>query len=207
MIALSILASLSLVASDAASAAPDAQPDWRQKATEADQKRIEEWRKALAKGTEGAVAAGESEKLNRRAPLFDPEATLSGSMLPPGLYNCSVTKLGGNPDRGLPYIAYPAFRCRVVKQGNRYQFTKLTGSQLTSGWIYPEGDQQSVYVGTGFYGHEDRARPYGESEKRDEVAVLHRIGKQRWRMVFPYPYYESVVNVMELTPVRANPAR
>lgn len=204
MIALSIFASLTLIASNTATAVPVAEPDWRDKATEADQKRAGQWREALTKGIDGVVGAGEAEKLTSRGSLFEPDAGLSSSMLPAGLYNCSVTKLDGKPDGGLPYIAYPAFRCRVVKQGDRYQFTKLTGSQMTAGWIYPDGDKQSVYIGTGFYGYEDKAAPYGQSEKRDEVAVIHRVGKQRWRMVYPFPYYESVVNVMELTPVRAS---
>ncbi|SIN87019.1 protein of unknown function [Parasphingorhabdus marina DSM 22363] len=204
---LSLIASAALIAAGSAATTPVAEPDWRERATEADQKRVAGWREALTSGTEGAVAAGQSEKLTSRTPLFDPDAGLERSMMPAGLYHCSLTKLGGEPDRGLPYIAYPSFRCRVVRQGNRFQFTKLTGSQLTAGWIYQDGDRQSVYVGTAFYEYEDRAAAYGQSEKRDQVAVVHRIGNQRWRMIYPFPYYESVVNVMELTPVRLSLSR
>lgn len=121
--------------------------------------------------------------------------------MPAGLYNCSITKLSGPADEGLTYVAYPAFRCRVKNEGGRLHFTKLSGSQRTTGWIYQASKRHSVYLGTSFYGYEDKAVPYGGTAERDQAAVVHRIGKSRWRMIFPYPYYESVVDVMELTPL------
>jgi hypothetical protein len=44
--------------------------------------------------------------------------------------------------------------------------------------------------------------PYGQCAKRDQAAVVQRIGINRWRMIFPFPAYESKVDVMELTPVK-----
>lgn len=174
---------------------------WKTVATDDDQERIYGWVEALYSGVSVAELAGEGQKIKQRTGLFDADAPLDDGAMPAGLYNCTITKLGGPDDAGLPYIAYPAFRCRVTEESGRLHFTKLTGSQRTAGWIYHASKRNSVYLGTSFYGYEDKAVPYGETKERDQAAVVQRIGINRWRMVFPYPYYESVVDVMELTPI------
>lgn len=174
---------------------------WKKVATDADQDRIYNWVGALYSGVSVAKLAGEGEKVKQAKGLFEADATMEDSALPAGLYNCAITKLSGPDDRGLPFIAYPAFRCRVTQDDSRLHFTKLTGSQRTTGWIYRASDRHSVYLGTSFYGYENKAVPYRETKERDQAAVVQRIGASRWRMVFPNPYYESVVDVMELTPV------
>ena len=105
---------------------------WKKVATADDQDRIYSWAGALDIGVSAAVKAGEGEAINRQAGLFETDAALENSALPPGLYNCAITKLGG-PDDSLPLVAYPAFRCRVNANDGRLHFTKLTGSQLTTG--------------------------------------------------------------------------
>ncbi len=180
---------------------PHPESQWRDLATAADQKRLDDWQKALKIGRDGAVQGSEGDKLAARNPLFEDAAALPDSNIPAGLYACSVTKLGGDPTGGLPYIAYPAFRCRVTVDANGRHFTKLTGSQRTIGWIYEAGTRHSIYLGTLIYGYEDSLTPYGKTEERDQAAVVQRIGPKHWRMVFPYPYYESRANVMELTPI------
>lgn len=174
---------------------------WRQLATQDDQDRIDKWKEALKLGRDGADADGHASHLAKRAPLFDTDAALPDSNIPAGLYHCSITKLDGDPTGGLPYIAYPAFRCRVVIDNGRRHFTKLTGSQLTIGWIYEAGPRRSIYLGSSIYGYEDSLVSYGKTKERDDAAVVQRIGPKRWRMVFPFPFYESKVDVMELTPV------
>lgn len=175
---------------------------WKKIATKADQSRLYQWIDALNAGQFGAVRAGEGEKVADPLGLFGINAVSGNSDIPEGLYNCAITKLGGPGGKRLPFIAYPAFKCRVKEEGGRKHFTKMTGSQRTVGWIYPASKRHSIYLGTLFYGYEDKAVPYGQSKERDQAAVLQRIGKDRWRMVFPWPYYESVVDVMELTPIK-----
>lgn len=174
---------------------------WKKAATADDQDRIYSWVEALYSGVSVAEIAGEGEKIKQGKGLFDSDALMADGAIPSGLYNCAITKLGGPDDSGLPFIAYPAFRCRVTEDDGRLHFTKLTGSQRTVGWIYRASNRHSVYLGTSFYGYENKAVPYGETKERDQAAVVQRIGTGRWRMVFPYPYYESAVDVMELTPI------
>lgn len=182
--------------------APHAKSLWREQATEADKRRLESWETALNIGRDGVINGSDAVEIKKRAPLFEHSAAMPNSNIPAGLYNCSITKLDGNPDGGLPYIAYPAFKCRVVDMGNRKHFTKLTGSQMTIGWIYKASRNHSIYLGTLMYGYENVLTPYGKEKDRDQAAVVQRIGKNRWRMIFPYPYFESQVDVMELAPVK-----
>jgi len=180
-----------------------AETSWQEAATEHDRNRILKWKDALREGREqaGTTAEGRAAIL-ARAPLFSDSYREEYAALSAGLYNCSVTKLGDKGSIGLPYIAYPAFKCRVVDFGSRKHFTKLTGSQRSIGWIYKDTKTQSVFLGSLIYGYEDRLVPYGKTKERDQAAVVQRIGPKRWRMVFPFPYYESRVDVMELTPVK-----
>ncbi|MEP2102915.1 MAG: DUF4893 domain-containing protein [Parasphingorhabdus sp.] len=180
---------------------PHPESRWRDLATTADQKRLDDWKQALKVGRDGAVQGGEGNKLASRDPLFEEDAALPDSIIPAGLYACSVTKLDGDPTGGLPYIAYPAFRCRVTVDGDRRHFTKLTGSQRTIGWLYEAGTRHSIYLGSLIYGYENALIPYGKTAERDQVSVVQRIGPNHWRMVFPFPYYESKADVMELVPI------
>lgn len=173
---------------------------WPEQATAADAARLDRWEEALEIGRAGVVGAGEGAILSARSPLFKTGAALANSDIPQGLYNCSITKLDGDPDGGLPYIAYAPFKCRVVDQNGRKHFTKLTGSQRTIGWIDKVDKKQSAYLGTLIYHYEDALVSYGQTAKRDQAAVVQRIGPNRWRMVFPFPAYESKADVMELTP-------
>ncbi|GAB5488489.1 MAG: hypothetical protein Pars2KO_20590 [Parasphingorhabdus sp.] len=175
--------------------------EWAKQATQSDVVRIEQWRKSLEAGVKEAIRTGHGREISKRAPLFADSVGKRDLALPDGKYHCSITKLGGSEGGGLPYIAYPKFRCMVTRVGKRLQFTKLTGSQMTSGWIYMPNRTTGIYLGTSYYGYEDRAPKYGSDEKRDDAAIVERIGEHRWRMIFPDPYYESVVDVMELTPI------
>jgi hypothetical protein len=33
------------------------------------------------------------------------------------------------------------------------------------------------------------------------AGVVERIGNQRWRLVLPYPHFESTIDIVELVPV------
>jgi hypothetical protein len=34
------------------------------------------------------------------------------------------------------------------------------------------------------------------------IGIIVRVGDNRWRLVFPRPHYESLLDVIELTPIR-----
>jgi len=108
-------------------------------------------------------------------------------------------KVGAKTEGMLNYVAYPAFRCRI-EAGATQRFTKLTGSQRPVGLVYPADAMRQVFLGTLVLGDETQAYQYGRDEDRDLAAWVERIGDNRWRMLFPYPHYESTLDVIELTP-------
>jgi uncharacterized protein DUF4893 len=97
-------------------------------------------------------------------------------------------------------VVYPPFDCRIRSTGGRTRFAKLTGSQRPIGRLLPYLPDRMVFLGTLQLGDETRALEYGRDQDRDMVGILERIGDRRWRLVFPYPHFESTVDVLELVP-------
>lgn len=173
--------------------------DWRTVATEQDRQRLRDWRTAFTSAREQAVAGGNAADLEREGALLQPDAALGGP-IPNGEYSCRVVKVGAKNDGLLNYVAYPAFRCRISQQGNVQHFDKLNGSQRPHGAIYPADQLRGVFLGTMVLGDETIAYQYGRDLERDMAGWVERIGETRWRLVFPYPHYESTIDVIELVP-------
>ena len=185
-----------------AKAAPCPKPsdsDWREVATADDRTRLRSVRDAWTAGLsqarghdDGAIAANPA--------LFDPDRVQAARLPPAGTYRCRVFKLGAQGSYGLPFVAYPAFTCRVDQAGKLLRFAKLTGSQRPVGTIYPDGDARGVFLGTLVLGDERAPLRYGQDRERDMVGAVEQIGPQRWRLVLPSPAFESLIDVVELVP-------
>jgi hypothetical protein len=127
-------------------------------------------------------------------------ATVGEVPIPNGDYRCRVIKLGARTPGLLDYIAYPPFRCRIRQERGLQGFAKLTGSQRQVGLIFPGDALRQVFLGTLVLGDERRAMQYGRDRERDLAAFVEKVGPNRWRMVMPYPAFESVTDVIELVP-------
>jgi hypothetical protein len=68
--------------------------------------------------------------------------------------------------------------------------------------IYPDSTRRMIFLGTLQLGDERRSLRYGVDSERDMAGLVERIGDRRWRVVFPRPTFESIVDVLELVPVR-----
>jgi hypothetical protein len=79
-------------------------------------------------------------------------------------------------------------------------FVKLTGSQRPVGRLFADGDRRLVFLGTLQLGDEQGVLRYGHDRQRDMIGLLERIGERRWRLAFPYPAFESTLDVIELVP-------
>jgi len=180
--------------------------DWQRVATPADRARLREWRTAFISGLAEARAAGHGSDVAREGRLLDPDAGRSAGRLPPGEYRCRVIKLGSKGEVGLGYVAYPNFACRVDDEGEVASFKKLTGSQRPVGVILGDA-RRLVFLGTLVLGDEKRALDYGRDPDRDMIGAVEAIGDGRWRLILPYPHYESVIDVIELVPVAPAPPR
>jgi len=176
---------------------------WRQVATEDDRRRLREWREAFVEALAEARSAGHGAEIDREGPLLTPDAALGGAALPSGDYRCRTLKLGSQGEGGLEFVPYPAFRCRVARAvDGSLQLTKLSGSQRPIGRLYPEHDTRVIFLGTMQLGDETRVISYGRDRERNMAGIVERIAEDRWRLVLPYPHFESTLDVIELVPER-----
>ncbi|RJF93486.1 DUF4893 domain-containing protein [Sphingomonas cavernae] len=177
--------------------------NWRVVATAEDRKRIGQWRTAFTQALGQARAAGHSAEIATEGALLDPDAALAGVEIPKGDYRCRVIKLGAARAGMGAFTRYPAFACRVEDEGEVSSFAKMSGSQRPVGLIFDNDTQRQIFLGTMMLGDERRAIDYGRDADRDMAGAIERIGPARWRMILPYPRFESVMDVIELVPVSA----
>lgn len=174
--------------------------DWRLVATADDRDRLRDWRDAFVDGLREARAAGHGADIAKEGPLLDPDSALGGGPIPNGNYRCRMTKLGAKSEGLLPYVAYPAFACRVRQEKDLQGFAKLTGSQRQVGVIFPGDALRQIFLGTLLLGDEARSMQYGRDFDRDVAGFVERIGPSRWRLIMPRPHFESDIDVLELVP-------
>ncbi len=176
------------------------QPGWRDVITDPDHGRLRGWRRALVDSLATARSSGNGAQIDAEGQLLDPDISLDGATPPVGFYRCRVIKLGGKGDNHHSFIAYPAHRCQVRPSGSSYKLVDLDGLQRPSGRLYPDGPSRSVFLGTMILGDEMKPIGYGRDPDRDMVGAVQRVGDKRWRMLMPYPAWESTMDVMELVP-------
>jgi hypothetical protein len=174
--------------------------DWRQVVTEGDHERLRNWREAWVFALRQADKAGHASKIAAEGPLLQPDAALGGATIPNGNYRCRMIKLGAKSEGLLDYVAYQPFACRIKQERDLQGFAKLSGSQRQVGLIFPNDQLRQVFLGTLVLGDESRAMQYGTDRDRDLAGYVERIGPNRWRLVMPYPRFESLVDVLELVP-------
>jgi hypothetical protein len=195
-----ILALAVLILSACATTPGPAITDWRAVATASDRERMREWRTAFARAIEQARKAGHGADIAKEGALLDPDAALGPVPIPNGSYKCRVIKLGAKSPGLLDHIAYPAFDCRIGQQGGLQTFNKLTGSQRHTGLIFADSALRQAFLGTLVLGDETQAMQYGRDRERDVAGWVERVGDHRWRLVLPYPHFESTLDVVELIP-------
>ncbi|WP_375398076.1 DUF4893 domain-containing protein [uncultured Sphingomonas sp.] len=176
--------------------------DWRRVATPADRARLRNLRQGWIAALDRLRAAGQGKALAAEGALFDPDRVLAGAVPPPGNYRCRVFKLGANGSAMRDFTAYPALGCRIDAEGEARSFYAIGGTQRAVGLMFADNPERSVFLGTMIIGDEQTAIDYGRDANRDMVGVVERIGEQRWRLVLPYPRFESLLDVVEMVPER-----
>jgi hypothetical protein len=181
-------------------AVPQVDAPWRNVATETDRARIRGWRDAWLEALQKARTAGHGDEIVAEGRLLVPDAAAGQVSPPAGDYRCRVIKLGARSEGLLDYVTYPAFRCRIGAGEKSRDFAKLTGSQRPIGRLFPDSDQRMIFLGTLQLGDEEGTLRYGHDEDRALAGIFERIEDRRWRLVFPRPHFESLVDVIELIP-------
>jgi len=176
------------------------EPDWRQDVTPADVTRLHEVRESFVKALAQARAGDHGNDVAREGLLLDPDAAIDGAALPVGDYHCRTIKLGSQSVSGPSFVSYPALDCRVTANGKVSRFVRVNGLQRPTGTLYPASVRQQVFLGTLVLSDETRALNYGRDTDRNMIGAVERIGPRRWRMVLPYPRFDSTLDVIDLVP-------
>lgn len=184
---------------EATSSAPPTNVRWQSVATPADRDRMRDWRTAWDAALPLARKA-DAKAIAAQPALFDPDRTLPDAALPQGVYRCRTFKLGAKGTAMRDFTAYPWFDCRVADEGEVKSLHKVTGSQRPTGLIFPHDGARQVFLGTLVLGDETSPLRYGVDADRDMIGYVERIGAKRWRLVFPRPRFESVLDVVEMVP-------
>lgn len=174
--------------------------EWRTMATDPDRERLRGWRDAWMAALAKVRGAGRSAALAPFGALFNPDLALAGALPPAGDYRCRVFKLGAKAPGAPDFTAYPNFDCRIDDEGEVMSFYKRSGSQRPVGLILKDSGSRAIFLGTLMLGDETSAMQYGQDSARDMAGVVERIGERRWRLVLPYPAFESTLDVIELVP-------
>jgi hypothetical protein len=176
----------------------DGPKDWRTVATPADRGRLRGWRGAWV----DSLAEVDPREIAKEPELFDPDRSLTNAVPPSGAYRCRTFTLGARGGIGPTFAASAAFACRIDggDGGDVVSLVKLDGSQRPVGTIFTDTDTRAVFLGTMELGDEKRPMRYGRDANRDMAGLIERIGPRRWRVVLPYPRFESTLDVVELVP-------
>ena len=173
---------------------------WQEQASRFDAQRLSRLDESRAKGLDEASRGAPAADLAVIHSVLDAEAVDASSSPLGGNWRCRTIKLGGiTPD-----VVYGWFRCRISLKGGAPYFEKLTGSQRTSGFLYPQGGG-FVYLGASYVTGEPPHRYSGNGAEAgagatpdDQIGLLSRLADGRARLELPYPRLESTFDVIEL---------
>jgi Domain of unknown function (DUF4893) len=177
------------------------EPDWRQVITPTDQDRLDRLAEAIREGDSRAAASDPApEDLTLLRSILGPadQPVVAEDLV--GDWRCRTIKVGDI------LVAYAPFKCRIRLIGESLFLEKVSGSQRLSGHLYADGGTRLILLGAATVNDEPQ-RTYspiaGEADladpQMDVVGVLSQYAPGRLRILFPWPHFESVYDVMALS--------
>ena len=176
------------------------EPPWRVILSDEDIGRLERVDEAWAQALATARSAGFDRSLGREGLLLQPDAAQLHAALPPGSYRCRLVRIGAAPSGRRAYISTGTYFCHVGGEGENLSLTKQTGTDKPGGYVFHDGLQRSVFIGSRAMSAEEVPPAYGERPDRNVVGVIERIEPFRYRLVVPYPPHGAILDVYELVP-------
>lgn len=192
---------LGLVALVIVLAASGAEAGWQDAASAYDVGRLSKLQESKDKGLSEAQAGAPAKDMAIIHAVLDasPISTSPDALI--GMWRCRTIKLGGMT----PDVIYSWFACRISGRGDRLRFEKLTGSQRTNGYLYPDQSGGYVYLGASSVANEPPHSYSGsgpgagaQATPDDQIGLLLATGSDSARIEFPYPVQESTFDVIEL---------
>jgi hypothetical protein len=201
MRALRILTAAVVLALGAGAAATDVWAGWQDTASRFDRERLSRIDEARTKALGEAEHGAPARDLSIIHAVLDPAPRRASVSSLLGNWRCRTIKLGGiTPD-----VIYTWFRCRISMRGGGPYLQKLTGTQFTNGYLYPDGNGSFVYLGGSSVRGEPRHAYSGNGATAgapvtpdDQIGLLSVIGPGHARVELPYPLQESTMDVLEL---------
>jgi hypothetical protein len=174
--------------------------DWKTIITPADRGRLDRLAESIKQGDAAAAASNPAPADTNvlRAILDPPDRPVAVDRLA-GNWRCRTVKVGEI------LVVYSWFKCRIAVTDDGLRLEKISGSQRLSGTLYADGPTRLILLGAGTV-NDDPPVPYsalaGEGDPADPdadmVGMLTQPAPDRLRIVFPFPRYESIYDVMEL---------
>lgn len=162
--------------------------------TASDKARLESYETIKAQALSEARNGGEPTDIPQLADIFAASTLgFSEDFDMTGNWQCRTTKLG----KTTPLVIYSWFKCRVTDDGSGWTLEKISGSQRTKGRFFSDSDTRLIYLGSGYIAGE-KPKKYGASADTDEVGYAYRTSKDSFRIEFPAPVRESLLDVLEL---------
>jgi hypothetical protein len=178
----------------------EATKPWGTIATDDDRSRLRRWHDAWDTAVPRVKAAGEGGALDAEGALFQPDVAMRDPVPPTGTYRCRVFKLGAVGVAVHQFTAYTARPCTISLQDGATHVRIDGTAQRPEGTLYADTPSRGVFIGTMMFADEGKALDYGLDVKRNMIGYIERIGAKRWRLVFPWPHYESQLDVIEMVP-------
>ncbi|ODP37128.1 DUF4893 domain-containing protein [Sphingomonas turrisvirgatae] len=172
---------------------------WRMLTTEHERDRLRNWRKAWVEALPRARAV-DAAAIGAGGVLFEPDQAMTNAMPPAGDYRCRTFKLGAKRPGLREFNALPWQRCRIGRAGDIPALVQLDGKQRPMGRLYADTEARVVFLGTLELGDEKVPLEYGLDTQRNMAGYVERIGVSRWRLVLPWPSFESQLDVVEIVP-------
>lgn len=189
-----------LLAGGAEARTKKAAADWRTLVTGADRTRIRTWRQSFTKALGMARASGSEGAVAAEGVLLRPDAARGDATPPPGRYRCRRVKLGAiTPGLG-DFASMAPAPCRIQVEDGTLTLVQQDGAQQPTGHLYPDGPMRMIFLGSARMADEARALAYGRDPERNMAGIFERIGADRWRLLLPWPHWESTLQVIEVTP-------
>lgn len=189
-----------------AASAAQAAGDWHSVITPADQSRLDRMAPAIS---EGDSLVRQSNPPPKATDLEHLTREMRAAALPidaanlPGTWHCQIIKVGTS------LAGYKKFKCLIRSTPNGLELAKIDGSDQITGFLYPDNERQMILLGH-VSAKDEPTAPYSgltgghatpqNPNYTDIVGVLSQIGPKHLRIVFPWPYFQSIYDVMVLTP-------
>ncbi|CAN7381823.1 DUF4893 domain-containing protein [Phyllobacterium sp. LjRoot231] len=162
--------------------------------TKSDQARLDSYEDTRNKAIDAARKGGTPTDVKRLEEILaKPHLPFSEDFDMTGEWKCRTAKLGNEP----ALVIYGWFKCRVTDDGSGWMLEKTSGSQRTKGRFYTESDKRLTYLGVGYVAGE-KPKNYGAGPDIDQAGYTYRTAKNEFRIEFPAPARESLVDVLEL---------